>query len=1742
MSDLKSKLYRLLLARSEWFERKTRGANTATSCRPPPTPHLKAERAQKEEHEARNFREKMEGGGTHILSANCNIAAGGAHSIAFSYGTGKIVAFGQGKHGQLGTGTVSDNVVPIMVAAQHSGQGEEVAWNDREQNVVHVACGNNHSALLTDRGRLYMWGRNNKTQLARHNDDATNVSAWVPNLVKIPGYTHEILHIACGVNYSAAVTSNFDVFTWGSGVFGNLGHGDTKDRSKPELVRRLIGASIVTLAAGSKHMLALSHSGEVWSWGHGDNGRLGLASGDVDHEGHGGLIGHLEPSMITSFRAPVIAVATGEAHSVAITVFGELFTWGAGSYGRLGHGFDHDELSPKRVENLPAKLSSVACGVLHTVAMTDSGALWVFGGGQYGQLGLSRSLGHQRLPIELQSREIKFKGFRVRQVACGDFHTVVVAENPDIGLGLMIMTWGFGAFGRLGRGGGFLSASPLPEKVDMVGSLLLTPNVQRDSGTQRDAQGEEAGKGAAGAMSISVEPEKTSFRTVIVGVACGALHSGAFTLNGRLFMWGCNEFGQLGDDRAPYGQTTPMENISRTRRLRRSVKSLVCGREHTIAITIENQVYAWGRGSDHRLGTSGAGKVNQLPMLIEAFRESNIVSVQAGDSHSAATGRHGELYTWGSGHMGKLGHGRDMLAIIPRRIDDALQGVRVAKCALGLDHTVVVTEAGVVFTWGAGWYGRLGHGSTSNEYSPRQVCGVLEGHRCTDIAAGAYHTVAISAGDLYVWGRNEGRLGVGESAQELLPMRNEPLRARGEELISCTAGENHTIVVTKKGGVISWGSVSFSKLGHEFTLEVTHPSGEVGDVDRYAPPDMVWQGGPNGDEGGVETLNLNAGKPFWEIDSDFSGVPDIRFVSTRSNHNIALSVTGHVFVWGARGSGRLGLDWDEGDPCVSHATVLGCPDWDTRREGSAAKLAETDAKDTTEGKRGMMAREPLGPVLKHLQRSLQTEPMRQRIRALESKLRVNHERRVQLLADFTDDLQPRMIELAQAELQVGMLVRLAMEKIYNKNSTAVITLRSRAQAYVDMTDTFENIVSILSAHPLAMDAIHKFVFPAQKVTTERFETVEQQQDWDLLRDHDRFTELIFAIYGGVVEERMQHLFLRFLEMLLRRELGEVSRSGETDDLKTFGDVNSTFGRLTYVYFRSHHIMGSYALRYSKPMKVFLSKKLDLETSPNAVWALIAQDLSARQSAFSEDGMELYTRHPDLKAEVDARITLLRQHATDWVALLLNGLVDVPVGVCYVCRAISNAVKEHYANQALLDGGLSEKEIASRCNVLVGKFLALHLFRPILQFPKQYGVLWRTYELSHQQQLNLRRVMQVVFRCLTNSPYPETTPLRELNPRILELSTKCTERIGRFLGELDADYLSRSLLDDMFTLHLRLEPLQTTVALGTLSYLVEILHRMHSSPDSNAHGFLFAEVEKLKEAGWLDVSSTGGSGSEATTVQRLNLNLTHTFGEAPAEFPTWCGSCDTAIARCIAPHNKPLKPLSANKLFNHDGGVQAFKTTLTNMVELRGNEDSYVLRRNFVDILNNERMSDSWESASKTKRGIAFVDKMDAEGEMQLFVAAKTLVNVFGERTRMATRLETESVRIDRLRAELETTAIAVKTRTAAVRTYCTLLRNGLAGESNRINARSLSVADGEKALTPDNLLAAHHTSSLDAKLQVDKRVKGWAAAVVRTPFECYHFTHPHMLLSRIAPTHNTHTSSPHHCTGNSRSMRYVLVH
>lgn len=236
------------------------------------------------------------------------------------------------------------------------------------------------------------------------------------------------------------VHKNDDVYAFGNNDCGCLGISAGNQLStKLTKVEDLSGQSVKSIAYGSgPHLLAVTESGELHSWGHNRYCQLGHDEDMLD-----------EPCRVyLKDKGKVTAVACGSHHSVALSK-GNVYTWGLNTSGQLGLDKSNDSLPyPKCVTDLSTcvtgkkHITSIACGKEFTVALSDTGELFTWGNNADGQLGIDD---YQKRITPVQVDQKYFENNPVHKVVCGTSHVLTVTVNGDL------YSWGDNSYGQLGH-------------------------------------------------------------------------------------------------------------------------------------------------------------------------------------------------------------------------------------------------------------------------------------------------------------------------------------------------------------------------------------------------------------------------------------------------------------------------------------------------------------------------------------------------------------------------------------------------------------------------------------------------------------------------------------------------------------------------------------------------------------------------------------------------------------------------------------------------------------------------------------------------------------------------------------------------------------------------------------------------------------------------------------------------------------------------------------------------------------------------------------------------------------------------------------------------------------------------------------------------------------------------------------------------------------------------------------------
>jgi alpha-tubulin suppressor-like RCC1 family protein len=422
-------------------------------------------------------------------TGGCRLLAAGAAHTAVVSPCGSLFACGRNGSGQLGTGQTHDNgfeefeeSLAVVSFVEQSGS-----------KIVCCSCGDESTLAVDENLRLFSWG---------HGYGSGEVTVPLPHLIQMPVL---VSSVASGGQHVAAIDVECRLWTWGTGVHGQLGHPDATSLPLPKLVATFseeacseegapgqMPPRAASVDCGAEHTAVVCTTGCLWTFGRGwlGHGRPALAQ--------------LTPRKVAPDGLPdtnFVDVSCGEGHTAVLTDAGGVFTFGFDNVGQLGHSRDGSQLgvrppmpSPCRVDHPDlnaAGVVQVACGKRHTVVLTGLGTVYSWGDGLSGQLGhdeyppMMRQIGdapgycsepllvvmpppcrrlrasanlRQRPPVcatgdltpepapEIVER-VENQQERVVEICCGAAHSMARLASGRL------VSWGNGSWGRLGQGG-----------------------------------------------------------------------------------------------------------------------------------------------------------------------------------------------------------------------------------------------------------------------------------------------------------------------------------------------------------------------------------------------------------------------------------------------------------------------------------------------------------------------------------------------------------------------------------------------------------------------------------------------------------------------------------------------------------------------------------------------------------------------------------------------------------------------------------------------------------------------------------------------------------------------------------------------------------------------------------------------------------------------------------------------------------------------------------------------------------------------------------------------------------------------------------------------------------------------------------------------------------------------------------------------------------------------------------------
>jgi len=797
----------------------------------------------------------------------------------------RLFTWGDNTYGQLGLNDIVSRSSPVQIGTN--------LWSQ---------VNGGYPAMYGRRidGSLWAWGYNGQSELGANIAQTINVSSPV----SIGGANS--WNMVGG--FAAAIDSNGMLWSWGLGQY--VGEGNSISRSSPVFI--ISGKDSWTyVSAGDDLYSAIRSDGLLFKWGlynNGANGRSVPGTTTI-------------PQQITTSSWSL--VPGGGSTSVGIDSSGQLFTWGTGTNGQLGENNTTHRSSPVFIRSMNDSWTGIGIGTpnsLHIAGIRNDNTLWLWGQGDSGVLGDSNIISKSQ-PIQLGKDLLSWTYLSGSSTPVDGTQTAAgIRSNGSL------WTWGSNTYGQLGTNNLVHRSSPVQVGTSSWTALSAGRGFLFAIRSDRTlwSWGSDNSVGALGANTTAVlrsSPVQvgTSLWNVI---SAGNLTPVGITVDGRLFAWGANTIGQVGDntvvarsspvqignlfwtsavaglDSSSYGirldgtlwswgdnavgELGEDDTVHRSSPVQIGTgkwKKLAAGFSNAFSIDINNKLWSWGDNSTGQLGINDTTN-RSSPVQIGTSSWLMVSSSQSGNIVSAyvvsAIRSDGALFAWGNNTYGGLGDTTTVNKSSPVQIGTSSWTMVAGRMGIIQDNS---NGNGYIYAWGGNTVGELGINSVVNTSSPVQVNATT--HNWYQVTQGVNFTLAIHDNKtLWSWGNNTGgQLGLGDQVH-----RSSPVQIGASSWSQVSAGVNHVLALDNNNVLYGWGNNANGQLG-------TNGSGGI-----FENPVIIT------------SLFTLADEIAWSTSTGKPRTLSWTKVSAGYSNSFAIRSDSKLFAWGLNTTGQLGLN------------------------------------------------------------------------------------------------------------------------------------------------------------------------------------------------------------------------------------------------------------------------------------------------------------------------------------------------------------------------------------------------------------------------------------------------------------------------------------------------------------------------------------------------------------------------------------------------------------------------------------------------------------------------------------------------------------------------------------------------------------------------------------------------------------------------------------------------------------------
>ncbi|MEI6676090.1 MAG: cadherin-like beta sandwich domain-containing protein [Verrucomicrobiota bacterium] len=818
------------------------------------------------------------------------IAAGNVHSLALC-ADGTLAAWGSNSYGQLGNHSTFNSSVPVLV-----DQTGILA----DKTVIAIAAGSTTSFALCADGTVASWGDNTNGRLGNNSTNHSSAPVWVDRSGVLAGKS--VVALDAGEYFTLVLCQDGTLATWGDNNYNQLGNNNTINSGVPVLVNQtgvLAGKTPVAISAGDRHAMVLCSDGKMAAWGNNSSGQLGnntmISSGvPVAVTQTGALSGKT-----------VVAIATGGYHSLALCADGYLAAWGDNSTGALGVGNTTSRSTPAAVyqsglvtgESIttvnggsayslamvampppPAATSLAATTVLDTSAIirgsvnangTSTAISFEYGlTTSYGASVSATSASASGTVTTAANAALN----SLRSGTTYHYRIVAVSTGGTVkGADMTFTTSTLATLSSLMLNGATLHpafsnlttsyATTVPFATT---SLTMTPVVAHP-GASVSVAGVTVMTGATTApLALTTGANRIDVVVTAAGGGNTQTYSVMVTRLPQTFTFNsATDVPVTADGFVATGNAPPLilnytpvpgtrltvvnntgqgliagtfANLAQGQRVQLTyagityifVANYFGGTGNDLVLQWANtRLLDWGYNNYGQLGNNST-TYSRLAVPVDmsgVLAGKTVVGTATGNYHSLALRSDGTLVSWGYNNYGQLGNNSIIDSSAPVLVDQSgvLAGKTIAVIAAGASHNLALCTDGTLVSWGYNSSGQLGNNTTTNAMVPVAVdlTGVLADKTIVVIAAGGTHSLVLcSDGTLAAWGSNAyGQLGsnVPQAYSSVPVVVTLTGVLAGRTVAAIAAGGSHSLALCTDGTLVSWGHNTYGQLGNNST-------------------------------------------------------------------------------------------------------------------------------------------------------------------------------------------------------------------------------------------------------------------------------------------------------------------------------------------------------------------------------------------------------------------------------------------------------------------------------------------------------------------------------------------------------------------------------------------------------------------------------------------------------------------------------------------------------------------------------------------------------------------------------------------------------------------------------------------------------------------------------------------------------------------------------------------------------------